>query len=82
MKRLLTTLVILTGLVACDDADERFDVGYSDGVAVGYNTACQIRATLVEGDFDNVDYEIVLIMNEDIKYPVVYVVILDILKQT
>ena len=56
MKRLLTTLVILTGLVACDDADERFDVGYSDGVAVGYNTACQIRATLVEGDFDNVDY--------------------------
>ena len=32
--------------------------------------------------FDNVDYEIASIMNEDVEYPVVYVVILDILSQT
>ena len=32
--------------------------------------------------FYNVDYEIVSIMNEDVEYPVVYVVILDILSQT
>ena len=32
--------------------------------------------------FDNVAYEIVRIINEDVEYPVVYVVILDILSQT
>ena len=32
--------------------------------------------------FDNVAYEIVRIINEDVEYPVVYVVILDFLSQT
>ena len=32
--------------------------------------------------FDYVDYEILFIINEDVEYPVVYVVILDILSQT
>ncbi|MCH2270646.1 MAG: hypothetical protein MK510_08940 [SAR324 cluster bacterium] len=32
--------------------------------------------------FDNVAYEIVRIINEDVEYPVVYVVILDIPSQT
>lgn len=46
-----------SGLLAgCDDPEARYDVGYDDGSAVGYNTACQIRATLVEGAFDNADY--------------------------
>jgi len=45
--------VVLSG---CDDAEDRYDVGYDDGYAVGYNTACEIRATLIEGDFDNSDY--------------------------
>ena len=38
----------------------------------------------VEGQFiiDNVEYEIVRIINEDVEYPVVYVVVLDILNQT
>jgi hypothetical protein len=51
-------LLVVCGivLVGCKDAEERYDVGYSDGYAVGYNTACQIRVTLIEGDFDNVDY--------------------------
>ena len=31
--------------------------------------------------FYNVDYEIVSIMNEDVEYPVVYVLILDILSR-
>lgn len=43
-------------LAGCEKAAERRDVGYSDGYAVGYNTACEIRATLVDGDFDNPDY--------------------------
>lgn len=38
------------------NADERYDVGYSDGYAVGYNTACEIRATLIEGDWKDEDY--------------------------
>jgi hypothetical protein len=31
-------------------------VGYSDGYATGYNTTCKIRATLIEGDWDNESY--------------------------
>ena len=37
--------------------DERFDTGYSDGYASGYNTTCEIRATLVEGDWENQHYK-------------------------
>lgn len=54
--KLVTAVIALLLLASCDDADERYNAGYSDGYAVGYNTACQIRATLVEGDFDNDDY--------------------------
>lgn len=43
-------------VAGCDNADERYDAGYNDGYAVGYNTACEIRATLIEGDFENSDY--------------------------
>ncbi len=37
-----------------------------------------------DGQFiiDNVEYKIVRIINEDVEYPVVYVVVLDILSQT
>ena len=37
-----------------------------------------------EGEFvlDEVRYEIVRIINEDVEYPLVYVVVLDILRQT
>lgn len=38
-------------------ADSRYDSGYSDGYAVGYNTTCQIRATLVEGDWEDTNYK-------------------------
>ena len=43
-------------LAGCSDPDERREVGYNDGYAVGYNTTCKIRTTLIEGDFDNQDY--------------------------
>lgn len=43
-------------LAACSNAEERTDVGYDDGYAVGYNTACEIRATLIDGDFANEHY--------------------------
>ena len=37
-----------------------------------------------EGEFvlDDVSYQIVRIINEDVEYPLVYVVVLDILSQT
>jgi hypothetical protein len=55
-RTLLAVLAAFLILSGCDDPDERYDVGYSDGYAVGYNTTCEIRRTLVEGDFGNEDY--------------------------
>jgi len=51
-------MLVLVALAGCksENADERLDAGYSDGYAVGYNTECKIRATLIEGDFDSADY--------------------------
>lgn len=47
----------LLPVASCGGADEAaYDRGYSDGYAVGYNTACEIRTTIVEGDFANEDY--------------------------
>lgn len=43
-------------LAGCEDSDAAYDRGYSDGYAVGYNTACEIRATLIEGDWSNSNY--------------------------
>ena len=53
------SLALLTA--ACGESseqkyDQAFDRGYSDGYAVGYNTACEIRATLIEGDWGNSGY--------------------------
>jgi hypothetical protein len=49
----LTTIILMT--VGCEQRS-RYDAGYSDGYAAGYNTECQIRATLVAGEWDNVEY--------------------------
>lgn len=50
-------LFVISLLSACGpSADSRYDSGYSDGYAEGYNTTCKIRATLVEGDWDDGNY--------------------------
>lgn len=54
--KIISVIFCILSLVACSDADERYDTGYSDGYAEGYNTKCKIRSTLVEGDWDNADY--------------------------
>lgn len=54
-KTLFFTLAVLA-LSSCTDSEERESAGRSDGYAVGYNTTCEIRATLVEGDWDDPDY--------------------------
>jgi hypothetical protein len=51
-----STITLSLAVAGCDVSQERADAGYKDGFAVGYNTACQIRATLIEGDFKNPDY--------------------------
>ena len=56
-KFLILAAIMITTLSGCvEDSDERFDVGYDDGYAVGYNTECKIRTTLIEGDFDSEHY--------------------------
>jgi hypothetical protein len=55
--KLIFAVMFLLFLAGCGPSvDSRFDTGYSDGYAEGYNTACKIRATLVEGDWDDENY--------------------------
>ena len=56
MGEVAATAFLASALTACDDPDERYDAGYGDGYAAGYNSTCKIRATLVEGDWDNAHY--------------------------
>ena len=51
---LSTVISIICG--CSSNASSRYDSGYSDGYAEGYNTECKIRATLVEGAWDDKDY--------------------------
>jgi hypothetical protein len=55
MFRLSILVSIALSTSACKEED-KFDVGYDDGFATGYNTACEIRATLIEGDWDSPTY--------------------------
>ena len=58
MKRSITLIVAALSLIsACgENAESSYQAGYGDGYAVGYNTACEIRATLIEGDWNNKHY--------------------------
>ena len=59
LYRALISVFILTFLVACDSSDSdsvRYEKGYDDGYAVGYNAACEIRLTVVEGDWEDENY--------------------------
>jgi hypothetical protein len=47
----------LACLAGCGGSNSSsYDRGRSDGYAVGYNTACEIRTTLIEGDWGNAGY--------------------------
>ena len=54
-------------------------VGEQDGVQIEFEEELLVE----EGEFvlDEVRYQIVRIINEDVEYPLVYVVVLDILSQ-
>ena len=55
-------------------------LGEQDGVQIEFEEELLVE----EGEFvlDEVRYEIVRIINEDVEYPLVYVVVLDIISQT
>ena len=55
-------------------------LGEQDGVQIEFEE----ELLMEEGEFvlDEVRYEIVRIINDDVEYPLVYVVVLDILSQT
>ena len=55
-------------------------LGEQDGVQIEFEEELLVE----EGEFilDEVTYQIVRIINEDVEYPLVYVVVLDILRHT
>ena len=53
---LLILLFLILYAVWGESADSRYDTGFDDGHAVGYNTTCKIRATIVEGAWDDENY--------------------------
>ncbi|MBS1256267.1 MAG: hypothetical protein MAG581_02081 [Deltaproteobacteria bacterium] len=55
-------------------------LGEQDGIQIEFEEELLVE----EGQFvlDDVSYEIVRIINEDVEFPLVYVVVLDILSQT
>ncbi len=55
-------------------------LGEKDGGQIEFEEELLVE----EGEFvlDEVNYQIVRIINEDVEYPIVYVVVLDILRQT
>lgn len=55
--KLLIASAAISLVAGCgESADSAGDRGYSDGYAAGYNTTCQIRSTLIAGDWDNKAY--------------------------
>ncbi len=50
---LVVAALVVTG---CEDREAEYDSGYADGYAVGYNTACQIRQTLIDGNWSSEAY--------------------------
>ena len=57
IKNIAPTLLLTFILSSCGESNvAAYDRGYDDGYAVGYNTTCQIRATLIAGDWDNANY--------------------------
>ena len=55
-------------------------LGEQDGVQIEFEEELLVEEE--EFVLDEVRYEIVRIINEDVEYPLVYVVVLDILSQT
>lgn len=51
---LLSAVAALSG--CGESASARYDAGYGDGYAEGYNTTLRIRSTMVRGDWKDKEY--------------------------
>lgn len=56
IAKILVFLSFSSSMIGCANSEASYDSGYSDGYAVGYNTTCQIRATMIEGNWDSAEY--------------------------
>ena len=57
MKNAVFVFLSVIVLTSCGpSAEESYSSGRSDGQAVGYNTACKIRATMIAGRWDDKEY--------------------------
>ena len=58
MRRLLFLFATIILLTSCSESyDDAYSRGYGDGYASGYNSTCNIRTTLIAGDFDKRGYQ-------------------------
>ncbi len=60
LAQIYSVVAMLSGVIALTgcgpSADSRYDYGFNDGYATGYNTTCEIRATLIKGDWKDERY--------------------------
>ena len=56
VRRVSAILFVGVALTACESSEDAYDRGYQDGMALGYNTACEIRSTLVAAEWSNENY--------------------------
>jgi len=56
MKSIILIVLIVLVVRHFNEPEDKYGVGYDDGYATGYNTTCEIRATLIEGDWENDSY--------------------------
>jgi len=56
MKKTFLLFFVALLIQGCFSGEEDYEYGYDDGYAAGYNTTCNIRATMIKGDWDNKNY--------------------------
>jgi flagellar biosynthesis/type III secretory pathway protein FliH len=58
--KIIRLLSLCAAILVCGcgkSSKARYNSGYSDGYAEGYNTTLQLRATMVEGAWDDENYK-------------------------
>lgn len=55
MKWLLM-IAASASLAGCIFEEDLTDAGYADGYAMGYNTTCELRSTLISGEWESASY--------------------------
>lgn len=57
MRKLVILFFAVLFILGCGESDDaRYEAGYDDGSAVGYNTTCKKRVTMIAGDWDDPNY--------------------------